>query len=81
VPNGKLVIGYLEEKPKNDESPFFKEERALLNAIAERAGRIIGHRWAQESLLKSEEKFREFIENMHSGVAVYEVVAGGEWFL
>jgi PAS domain S-box-containing protein len=31
-------------------------------------------------LRKSEEKFRELMENMHSGVAVYEAVAGGEDF-
>ena len=80
VPNGKLVVCYLEEKPENDEGPFIKEERALLNAIAERVGRIIERRWAQEALLKSEEKFRELMENMHSGVVVYEAVAGGEDF-
>ena len=29
---------------------------------------------------KSEEKFRELMENMHSGVVVYEAVAGGADF-
>ena len=80
VPNGKLVVGYLEERPERDEGPFLKEERALLDAIAERVGRIIERRWAQNALRKSEEKFRELMENMHSGVAVYEAVAGGENF-
>jgi PAS domain S-box-containing protein len=80
VPSGKLVVCYLEERPESDEGPFHKEERALLNAIAERVGRIIERRWGQDALLKSEEKFRELMENMHSGVAVYEAVAGGEDF-
>ena len=44
---------------------------------AERVGRIIERKWAQDALRKSEEKFRELMENMHSGVAVYEAVAGG----
>ena len=77
VPSGKLVVAYLEEKPESDEGPFLKEERALLDAIAERVGRIIERKWAQDALRKSEEKFRELMENMHSGVAVYEAVAGG----
>ena len=80
VPNGKLVVGYLEERPERDEGPFLKEERALLDAIAERVGRIIERRWAQNALRKSEEKFRELMENMHSGAAVFEAVAGGENF-
>jgi len=80
VPSGKLVVCYLEERPESDEGPFQKEERALLDAIAERVGRIIERNWAQDALRKSEEKFRELMENMHSGVAVYEAVAGGEDF-
>jgi PAS domain S-box-containing protein len=80
VPSGKLVVGFLDQRPGNDDSPFLKEEGILLNVIAERVGRIIERRWAQEALLKSEEKFRELMENMHSGVAVYEAVAGGEYF-
>jgi PAS domain S-box-containing protein len=77
---GNLVVGLLEERPERDEGPFLQEERALLDAIAERVGRIIERRWAQEAVLKSEEKFRELMENMHSGAAVYEAVAGGEDF-
>ena len=80
VPSGKLVVGFRDQRPGNDDSPFLKEEGILLNVIAERVGRIIERRWAQEALLKSEEKFRELMENMHSGVAVYEAVAGGEDF-
>jgi PAS domain S-box-containing protein len=80
VPSGKLTVGYLEERPENYEGLFQKEERALLNDIAERVGRIIERIWAQEEVLKSEERFRELMLNMHSGVAVYEAVAGGEDF-
>jgi PAS domain S-box-containing protein len=80
VPIGKLVAGYLEERPENDEGPFQKEERILLDAIAERVGRIIERKRARDAVLKSEEKFRELMVNMHSGVAVYEAVSGGEDF-
>jgi len=80
VQSGNLVVGLLEERPERDEGPFLQEERALLDAIAERVGRIIERQWAKEAVLKSEEKFRELMENMHSGAAVYEAVAGGEDF-
>ncbi len=80
VPSGYLAVGYLEARPDSDEGPFQKEERVLLDAIAERVGRIIERRWAQEEVLKSEERFRELMLNMHSGVAVYEAVDGGEDF-
>jgi len=78
---GVLSIYYLEERPESDEGPFLKEERNLINAIAERIGRIIERRWAQEEMRKSEEKLRELMENIHSGVAVYEAATGGEDFV
>ena len=80
VQSGNLVVGYLAERPECDEGPFLQEERALLDAIAERVGRIIERKWAEDALGKSEEKFRELMENMHSGVVIYEAVADGEDF-
>ena len=38
---GALEVCYLAERPEGDEGPFLKEEKSLLNAIAERLGRII----------------------------------------
>ncbi len=38
---GVIEVYYLEERPKFDEGPFLKEERIVLNALAERLGRII----------------------------------------
>ena len=80
VQSGSLVVGYLAERPECDEGPFLQEERALLAAIGERVGRIIERKWAEDALGKSEEKFRELMENMHSVVVVYEAVADGEDF-
>jgi len=39
-PVGECEIFYLEERPPSDEGPFMKEERALLDAIAEQIGTI-----------------------------------------
>ena len=38
---GCVEVGYLQETPVQDEGPFLKEERYLLNAIAERLGKVI----------------------------------------
>jgi DNA-binding CsgD family transcriptional regulator len=37
-PVGEVVMFYLEERPAADEGPFLREERALLDAVAERIG-------------------------------------------
>jgi DNA-binding CsgD family transcriptional regulator len=39
-PVGEVAIFYLEECPPADEGPFLKEERALLDAVAEQIGTI-----------------------------------------
>ncbi len=38
---GVVEVCYLREMPEFDEGPFLREERDLINAIAERAGKII----------------------------------------
>ncbi|MBN1226487.1 MAG: HAMP domain-containing protein, partial [Deltaproteobacteria bacterium] len=38
---GFVEVCYLEERPNYDEGPFFKEERNLLNVIAEKFGKVI----------------------------------------
>lgn len=39
-PVGEVSISYLEERPPMDEGPFLREERVLLNALAERIGSV-----------------------------------------
>jgi PAS domain S-box-containing protein len=60
---GRIDVGYLEERPVLDEGPFMKEERLLINAIAERLGHFVGRKQAEEALQKREEYFRAIIEN------------------
>ena len=47
---GGLEVRYLEERPESYEGPFLKEERSLLNVVAERLGHIIEHKWSEEAL-------------------------------
>ena len=56
---GVLSVGYREEKPPLYEGPFLKEERSLLNAIAERLGRTSEQKQAEGALHKSEKKLKE----------------------
>jgi DNA-binding CsgD family transcriptional regulator len=56
---GILSVGYREEKPALYEGPFLREERSLLNAIAERLGRTSEQKQAEKALLKSEKKLTE----------------------
>ena len=44
---GAVTICYLEEKPAVDEGPFLKEERSLINTVADFLGHIIQHRLSE----------------------------------
>jgi DNA-binding CsgD family transcriptional regulator len=52
-PVGEVTILYLEERPPADEGPFLKEERALLDALAERIGSAAMRISAELELLES----------------------------
>ena len=47
---GTLEMCYLRKKPEIDEGPFLKEERNLINAIAERVGKVIESKRAEEAM-------------------------------
>jgi len=60
---GSFEVYYLEEKPEIDEGPFLKEERTLINAIAERLGHIVERFNTKAALMKSEEKYRDLYDS------------------
>lgn len=47
---GSIKVYYLEKKPDEDEGPFFKEERNLINAISEMIGSFIERKLAEERI-------------------------------
>lgn len=49
---GEVAICYLAEKPLADEGPFLREERSLINTIADFMGHIIQHRLSEEEMKK-----------------------------
>jgi PAS domain S-box-containing protein len=76
---GMIGIYYLEEKPALYESPFLKEERKLLNAIAERLARFIEKKQLEEESKHQWEQFAAIIDNFADSLYIsdprtYEVL-------
>jgi len=63
-PAGMIELCYLEERPIRDEGPFLREERNLINAIAERLGIVTARKRAEEALRESEMNYRELAESI-----------------
>ena len=47
---GTLEVYYLEERPEEYEGPFLKQERSLINAIAQRLNHVIERKQAEENI-------------------------------
>ncbi len=75
-PAGTVEVCYLEERPESDEGPFQKEERSLINAIAERLGRIAERKRTEDALRLQGEIMANMTEAVYlirasDGVIVY----------
>jgi PAS domain S-box-containing protein len=55
---GMVEVCYLEERPTEDEGPFVKEERNLIDVIAFHCGRVAERKTAEEAL-KAEKEFTD----------------------
>ena len=74
---GSVEVYYLKEMPKVYEGPFLMEERDLINEIADRIGRFLERRQADEKrhktekkLKTSEEKYRSMMESMDDSLYI-----------
>jgi PAS domain S-box-containing protein len=69
---GVIEVCYLEERPKADEGPFLKEERHLLDAIADLLGGVIERKRAEVALREGEQLFRTLTERSLVGIYVVQ---------
>ncbi len=68
---GRVQICYTRRFPDDDEGPFLKEERHLINEVAVRLGNIIQRKNAETELRKSLEFNNKIIEEFPVGLSVY----------
>lgn len=74
---GEIEVCYLEERPASDEGPFLREERSLIDAVADLIGRIVAQRRTEEQmrllsqeLIKAQENERQRIaRELHDHLA------------
>ncbi|MFB3887180.1 MAG: PAS domain S-box protein [Thermodesulfobacteriota bacterium] len=70
---GSVEVHYLEERKTEDEGPFLKEERNLLNAIAKEVEGIVERKRAEQKV-QAEYAFRKAIENsILSGIVAVDL--------
>ncbi len=74
---GAVEVYYLNESPERTETPFLEEERKLIDAVAERLGRIIERKQAEEqvhlSMLRSR-WLNEISRHALAGWSVDEII-------
>jgi hypothetical protein len=78
---GKLVIGYLEEKPTEFKGPFLEEEIKLVNLVAETVSRMLERKktgdWRRSlnkyALILSDEEMRHVTKLVLEDVAISEM--------
>ena len=59
---GAVEVYYGEQKPEIDEGPFLKEERVLIDGVAEQIGNAIGRWQAEEALRQLTEELEQRVE-------------------
>lgn len=72
VLTGSVEVFYLEQMPDLDEGPFLKEERFLINSIADILGNAAEKKKQEMELRYSEEKFRGLVEQSLVGVFIVQ---------
>jgi PAS domain S-box-containing protein len=68
--NGVIEVCYLEKEAELYEGPFLKEERALVDEIAERLGKVIEQKISEEKLAHHQKHLEELVESRTRDIRV-----------
>jgi PAS domain S-box-containing protein len=63
-PLGRVEVGYCEGRPERYEGPFLREERYLIDAVAQYLGKTVEAKRAEEALCKSEREKTSILGSM-----------------
>jgi len=64
LPSGFVEVGYVRTPPEGDGRPFLGAERKLLDAVAERLGKIVELKDAEHELNASHERLRRLLRSV-----------------
>jgi PAS domain S-box-containing protein/putative nucleotidyltransferase with HDIG domain len=79
VVSGEIEVAYREEKPDADEGPFLREERLLIDALAERLGRIAERILAEKTLRDNEERLALVVDAAQLGIYDVDLRSGATY--
>jgi PAS domain S-box-containing protein len=68
---GSIDVGYIEDCPVESEGPFLKEERALLDTLADMLRTSYDRQQIEMAMRESEERFRAIAETIPATVFIY----------
>ena len=69
---GSLEVCYLEEMPESYEGPFLAEERDLIDALAERLGRVIERMRGEQQLVAAKERWERSFKGVGEGMFIID---------
>ena len=71
-PAGAIELCYLEERPVRDEGPFSREERKLIDAIAERLGRVAERKEAEKKVKRTGEEWQRTFDAISDSIFILD---------
>ncbi len=75
---GKIEVFYSEKRPQEQEGPFLKEERFLINSLADIISTATERKKTEEYLTQSEKRLQHFVETNIAGVGIIITNAMGD---
>lgn len=78
--SGRLEIVYLEERPGEAEGPFLREERWILDSLAEMLRNYLEGKQAERALRDSEERFQLIAQAANDALWDWSLADGSLWW-